>query len=444
MNNMTEGRPLPLILKFALPLLGGNLFQQLYNIIDAAIVGRALGAEALAGVGASSSVQFLTLGFCLGTACGFAIPIAQNFGSGDLRNMRRYIYHSLLLTLFFSLGIMAVCASLTSPILRLLSTPDNIFRDAHAYLLILFLGIPCILFYNMLSGILRAVGDSRTPFFLLVFSTILNIILDLFCILVLRWGVAGAAFATVVSEAVSAALCLRLILTRFRKLIPEASERTWSGSYAGKLLIMGIPMGLQYSITAIGSMVMQSANNGLGSTYVSGFTAAVKIKQFALSPFDALATASSTFASQNYGASRIDRIKKGALQSVLVSIAYGIFAGLLLILFGRTFSLLFVSGQNTAVLDASGLYLRCMGYFYWALGILNICRMCLQGLGYSGRAIFSGVLEMAARCIVSIGFVPLYHYTAICFADQTAWCCAAIYVTFMLITCIRKAEKILK
>lgn len=444
MNNMTEGRPLPLILKFALPLLGGNLFQQLYNIIDAAIVGRALGAEALAGVGASSSVQFLTLGFCLGTACGFVIPIAQNFGSGDLRNMRRYIYHSLLLTLFFSLGIMAVCASLTSPILRLLSTPDNIFRDAHAYLLILFLGIPCILFYNMLSGILRAVGDSRTPFFLLVFSTILNIILDLFCILVLRWGVAGAAFATVVSEAVSAALCLRLILTRFRKLIPEASERTWSGSYAGKLLIMGIPMGLQYSITAIGSMVMQSANNGLGSTYVSGFTAAVKIKQFALSPFDALATASSTFASQNYGASRIDRIKKGALQSVLVSIAYGIFAGLLLILFGRTFSLLFVSGQNTAVLDASGLYLRCMGYFYWALGILNICRMCLQGLGYSGRAIFSGVLEMAARCIVSIGFVPLYHYTAICFADQTAWCCAAIYVTFMLITCIRKAEKILK
>ena len=187
---------------------------------------------------------------------------------------------------------------------------------------------------------------------------------------------------------------------------------------------MGIPTGLQFSITAIGSMVMQSANNGLGSVCVSGFTAGMRIKQFTMCPFDAFATAASVFCSQNLGAGKADRIKQGLRQGIAVAVGYGAFAGLILIFAGRTLSMIFVSKDSVEVLDASAKYLRCMGYFYWTLGILNVCRMVTQGLGYSGRAVFSGVMEMLARTIVSLGFVGMFGFTAICFADQTAWVAA--------------------
>lgn len=210
------------------------------------------------------------------------------------------------------------------------------------------------------------------------------------------------------------------------------------------MLAMGLPMGLQYSITAIGSMVMQSANNGLGSVYVSGFTAGMRIKQFAMCPFDALATGVSVFCSQNLGAGRILRIKTGIRQGTLVGILYGVFAGLALILFGRTLSLLFVSGENVAILDASAKYLRCLGYFYWSLGILNVCRMCTQGLGFSGRVVFAGLMEMAARIGVSLFLVPMFGFTAICFADQSAWLAACLYIVPTCLHCIRICEKRIK
>lgn len=440
-ETMTEGNSLKLILTFALPLLLGNLLQQTYNMVDAAIVGRYLGTDALASVGASSSVQFLVMGFCIGICLGFAIPVAQRFGAGDHKAMREYIFQGAVLAAGIAAFCTILCAILCPNILHLLSTPDNIYDNAYSYLFVLFLGIPFNILYNFQASILRAVGNSKTPFFFLAFSTVLNIFLDLLCIIVFQWGCRGAAIATITAQAVSGICCFFYIIKKYEFLHPRKEERHTDSHKIGTLLAMGLPMGLQFSITAIGSMVMQSANNSLGSVYVSGFTAGARIKQFAMCPFDAIATAVSTFCGQNLGAGKYERIKQGIREGAIVGISYGIFIGLVLIFFGRTLSLLFISSTEAAVLDASAKYLRCMGYFYWALGILNVFRMSTQGLGYSGRAVYGGVIEMIARIVVSVFFVPVYGYTAICFADQCAWVSACLYIVPACLLCLKKAKK---
>ncbi|MCR4589651.1 MAG: MATE family efflux transporter [Lachnospiraceae bacterium] len=441
---MTEGDPLKLILQFAFPLLLGNLFQQTYNIVDAAIVGQALGAKALAGVGASSSVQFLIMGFCIGLCAGFAVPVAQRFGAGDMKSLRRYVFHGTLLVIIFSVVLTLACTLACNNILRILRTPEDIYDNAYIYLFVLFCGIPFTLLYNTAAGFLRSVGDSRTPFIFLAVSTVANIGLDLYCITVLKWGIFGAAIATVASQATSGILCLIYILVKMRFIIPKTEDLLIKGSYFATLLNMGLPMGMQYSITAIGSMVMQSANNSLGSVYVSGFTAGMKIKQFTMCPFDALATAAATFCSQNYGAGNVLRIKKGLKIGLILAVSYGIFAGLLLILFGRPASMLFVSRDSTAVLDASAKYLRALGFFYWSLGILGVTRMVTQGLGFSMLTILSGFTEMVARILMSLFAVPAFGYDAIVFTDQSAWLSACFYIVPVCLFCINRIEKLLR
>ncbi|WP_448861871.1 MATE family efflux transporter [Dorea sp.] len=443
-TSMTKGNPLKLMLQFALPLLIGNLLQQTYNIIDAAIVGQILGAKALASVGASSSVQFLVLGFCMGCCTGFGVPVAKYFGAEKLDTMRNYVFNGAVITVVIAAVVTSTCAILCPQILHILSVPEDIFDGAYSYLLIIFLGIPFTLLYNYLSSILRSVGDSRTPFMFLAFSAVLNIFLDLFCIVILKWGCAGAAIATITAQATSGILCLVYMFRKVKVLRIKKTDMEVKGRAVKELLAMGLPTGLQFSITAIGSMVMQSANNGLGSVCVSGFTAAMRIKQFAMCPFDAIATAASVFCSQNLGAGQPDRIKQGLRQSLMVGVGYGIVSGLVLIFAGRTLSMIFVSKSAVDVLNASGKYLRCLGFFYWSLGILNVCRMVTQGLGYSGRAVFSGVTEMIARIVVSVGFVGTYGYTAICFADQTAWITACCYIAPTCLYCIRKSTKLLE
>lgn len=440
-KSMTEGRPLKLILQFALPLLLGNLLQQTYNMIDAAIVGRILGTNALAGVGASSSVQFLVLGFCIGTCAGFGVPVSKSFGAENYEEMRSCVFHAMALTAALAVVMTLACALLCPWILHILSVPEDIYDNAYQYLLVIFLGIPFTLLYNLLSSILRSVGDSRTPFFFLAVSTVLNIFLDLFCIIVLKWGCAGAAIATITAQAVSGILCLVYIRRKFDMLRLGKKDCQVKKHILKRMAVMGFPMGLQFSITAIGSMVMQSANNGLGSVYVSGFTAGARIKQFIMCPFDALGTAVSVFCGQNLGAGKTDRIRKGILEGMCMGITYGIGAGLVLIFGGRTLAMLFVSGTEHAVLDAAAKYLRCLGCFYWSLGILNICRMSVQGLGFSGRAIFSGMTEMIARIVVSLVFVSRFGYTAICFADQTAWISACCYIGPMCYLCVKQVAR---
>ena len=438
-KSMVSGKPLSLMLQFATPLLLGNLLQQTYNKLDAAIVGQILGDKALAGVGASSSIQFLVLGFCMGCCAGFGVPVAKYFGANNLHKMRKYIFNGAVLTGIIALIVTIVCSVCCNQILHLLSVPQDIYDKAYAYLIVIFLGIPFTLMYNYLSSVLRSLGDSRTPFMFLAFSAILNIFLDLFCIVVLKWDCAGAAIATITAQAVSGILCLVYIFKKVQIMHLEAKDREIEGSAVKELLVMGIPTGLQFSITAIGSMVMQSANNKLGSVYGSGFTAGMRIKQFTMCPFDAFATAASVFCSQNLGAGQAKRIKQGLWQAIAVAVGYGIVAGLVMIIFGRPLSMIFVKKSAVDVLDASAKYLRCMGCFYWSLGILNVARMVTQGLGYSGRAIFSGVTEMLARIIVSLGFAGTFGFTAICFADQTAWVTATIYILPTCLYCVKKS-----
>ena len=278
-TSMTKGNPLKLMLQFAFPLLIGNLLQQTYNIIDAAIVGQILGAKALASVGASSSIQFLVLGFCMGSCTGFGVPVAKYFGAEKMDTMRNYVFNGAVLTGGIGVTVTILCSVFCPQILHLLSVPEDIFRGAYHYLLIIFLGIPFTLLYNYLSSILRSLGDSRTPFLFLAFSAILNIFLDLFCIVVLKWGCAGAAAATITAQAISGILCLVFIGRKMNVLNLTKENRMVSITAVKELLAMGLPTGLQFSITAIGSMVMQSANNGLGSVCVSGFTAGICILQ---------------------------------------------------------------------------------------------------------------------------------------------------------------------
>ncbi len=440
-KSMVEGNPFQLMLSFSIPLLLGNLFQQFYNMVDAAIVGQTLGSAALAAVGSSSSVQFLVLGFCLGMCQGFAIPVAQKFGAREEGEMRRYVFGGAILTGIIAAVVTIAVVILCPNILHLLQVNEEIFDNAYAYLVVIFAGIPFTLLYNYLSSILRGIGDSKTPFYFLAFSSVLNIGLDFFCILVLHWGCAGAAIATIASQAVSGILCLLLIIKKFDFLHIHKEDRVFNGKYAGKLLGMGLPMGIQFSITAIGSMIMQSSNNSLGTTYTSAFTAAMRIKQLMMSPYDAIGTAVSTFMSQNYGARKADRIKLGLRTGYLMGVIYGVFAAVVMVLFGRTLSMFFVSASETAILDASALYLRRIGMFYPVLGLLFVSRLAIQGLGYSTFAMAGGILEMVGRTFVCLVFVPKYQFSAITWADQAAWLCATVYLVPMCLYILKKVTE---
>ena len=427
-REMTAGRALPLIFNFTMPLLMGNLLQQTYSLVDAAIVGKFLGINALASVGASTSVVFLILGFCNGCCGGFGIPVAQKFGARDYSTMRRYISVSLQLAAVMSVVIAVVTSILCGDILLMMRTPDIIFQDAYYYLLITFIGVPCTFFYNLLSSIIRALGDSKTPFWFLLLSTILNILLDLFCILVLDWGVAGAAIATVFSQGVSAVLCYRYMMRRFDILRGTPDERKFNGALARTLMYIGVPMGLQFSITAIGSIMLQSANNALGTACVAAFTAAMRIKMFFMCPLESLGIAMATYTGQNYGAGKPGRIWMGVKASTLMMIIYWAFTFCILMLGARTFALLFVEVSELEILKDTELFLHISVSFFPVLGLLCILRYTIQGAGYTNLAMLSGVSEMIARVLVSLYAVPAFGYLAVCFGDPTAWIAAVLFL----------------
>lgn len=427
-KEMTSGRALPLILNFTMPLLMGNLLQQTYSLVDAVIVGKFLGINALASVGASTSVVFLILGFCNGCCGGFGIPVAQKFGARDYSTMRRYVAVSLQLAVVMSVVIALVTSILCGDILLMMRTPDIIFQDAYSYLLVTFIGIPCTFFYNLLSSIIRALGDSKTPFWFLLFSTVLNIVLDLFCILYLGWGVAGAAIATVVSQGASAALCYWYMIHRFEILRSTPDERKFNGVLARRLLYIGMPMGLQFSITAIGSIMLQSANNALGTACVAAFTAAMRIKMVFLCALESLGIAMATYTGQNYGAGKPERIWMGVKASALMMIIYCAFTFTVLMLGARTMALLFVEPTELEILKDTELFLHISASFFPLLGLLCILRYTIQGAGFTNLAMLSGVSEMIARVLVSLYAVPAFGFIAVCFGDPTAWIAAVMFL----------------
>ena len=440
-TDLTEGTPWKIIMRFSIPLFFTFLLQQFYNMVDTIVVGQFLGKDALAGVGSTGAINFMIIGFCMGLANGFVIPVAQRYGAKDYKDMRRFVANSIWLTVFFAAIMSITVCILCRSVLIAMKTPADILDLAYDYIFIIFAGIPITLAYNLLTGIIRSLGDSKSPLIFLLMAAVANIGFDILSVTVLKLGVRGPAFATLLAQAFSVVLSLWCIKTKFPILKMEPGEWKLHGKHIGILCTMGIPMGLQYSITAIGSVVLQTGINTLGSAAVASVSAASKLSMFLACPFDAIGTAASVFCSQNYGAAKPDRIRKGLWQSMLVAVVYGIVAGLIMIFAGRTLSMIFVGKEAVDVLDASGKYLRCMGFFYWSLGILNVSRMVTQGLGYPMRAVISGVTEMLARSIVSLCFVGSLGYTAICFADQTAWVSACFYIFPTCLYCVHKTTK---
>lgn len=441
-KEMTSGASFPLILNFTLPLLLGNLLQQTYSLMDAAIVGKYLGINALASVGASTSVVFLILGFCTGCCSGFSIPVAQKFGARDYVTMRRFISVSLKISGVMSVALAIITSLLCAFILRTMQTPENIFDGAYAYLLITFIGIPSIFFYNLLSGIIRALGDSKTPFWFLLLSSVLNIILDLFCIIVLGWGVAGAAIATVFSQGVSSVLCYIYMNRKYEILKTTPSERRFRSDIARQLLGIGVPMGLQFSITAIGSIMLQSANNALGTACVAAFTAAMRIKMFFMCALDSLGIAMATYSGQNYGAGKPIRIWQGIKSSYVMMFVYVAAINIIIWCFAEKFALLFIDPSETEVIKDTALYLHINLSFFPLLGSLMILRYTIQGACYTKLAMFSGVSEMVARIMVSLVVVPLFGYLGVCYGDPTAWLFANLFLIPAFIYVYRRLKQI--
>lgn len=439
-KDMTSGSTMKLILGFAVPLLMGMLFQQVYSLVDTIIVGRFLGVSALAAVGATGSINFLIVGFCQGICNGFALPVAQRFGAKDYDGLRKYVGNSAVLTIIFGGAITLITVIACRPILELMQTPADIIDLSYHYIVVIFAGIPAIMLYNILSAYLRSLGDSITPVIFLVLSAGLNIGLDLLFIVTFHWGVFGAAFATVLSQAVSGILCLILIIKKFDLLHLKREDWKLDWGYSRYLLIMGLPMGLQYSITAIGSVILQASVNTLGSTAVASMTAGSRISMFVVCPFDALGSTMATFGGQNVGAGRLDRLGRGLRSAVILCAIYSALILVILIFFGRDLILLFVSAKEAAVIAQAKQFLVTNAAFYLMLALVNIVRFLIQGMGFSGFAVFAGVFEMVARTLVGLVFVPIFGFTAACSANPLAWIFADCFLIPAFFHCRKKLQ----
>lgn len=440
-KNMTVGSPTKLILRFFVPLLLGMLFQQFYNMMDTMIVGQFLGAKALASVGGTGSINFMIIGFCMGVCNGFAIPVARSFGAEDEVALRKYVANSVWLAVVFSLVTTVVVCLLCYDILIWMDTPEDILAGSYAYIFVIFLGIPVIYLYNLLSGVLRSLGDSKTPLYFLIMSSLLNIALDLIAILGLNMGISGAAWATVVSQGISGVLCLIYIIKNYPILKISKEEWKPDKQYMGTLCMMGIPMGLQYSITAIGSVILQTAVNSLGSLAVASVTAGNKISMLFCCPFDALGSTMATYAGQNTGAGKLDRVTDGVKACTMIASIYAIVACIILVSFGKELTLIFVDGAETEIIKNSILLLKCLSVFYIPLALVNIVRFTIQGMGFGSLAILAGVCEMIARGVVGFVLVPRFGYIAACFASPVAWIMADLFLIPAYFYVLNKLKK---
>lgn len=420
-KELTKGSPMKLILGFALPLLFGNLFQQFYSMVDAIIVGRVLGTGPLAAVGSTGSVTFLIIGFCLGLCSGFSIPIAQRFGSRDFADLKRFIGNGIWLCAGFAVVLTVLTVAFCRDILLWMDTPPDIIDDAYLYLVIIFAGIPATFLYNMLSGILRALGDSRTPVVFLIVASFINIALDIVLVIFVPMGVAGAAAATVISQLGAGLACLIYAYRRFELLHLARDDMKLRKPHVKRLLGMAVPMALQTSITAVGSVILQSAVNALGSAAVTSVTAASKLSMFFTCAYDAMGVTMSTYSGQNIGAGKYDRIGRGVKACNIIGIVYSLLALLVLVLCGRWMILLFVDGAQTAIIDDAYRFILINASFFVPLTFVNVLRLTIQGMGYSRLAMFAGVFEMIARGLTGAWLVPQFGFLAACFASPIAW-----------------------
>ena len=425
-NDMTAGEPMKLILSFTLPIFIGNVFQQFYNMADAVIVGKFVGNQALAAVGSTGTIMFLIFGFVVGMTAGFTVLTAQKFGAGDMAGMRRTVAGAGILSLAVGIFLTISFLLFMKPLLVLMHTPEDIFADAYAYIMIISGGILAQMLYNLLSSILRAIGNSKIPLYFLILSALLNIVLDLVFIVVFGLGAAGAAIATVIAQGVSGVLCLVYIAAKIPVLHLKREDFQVGSTILLSQLHVGIPMALQYSITAIGTMMVQSSLNILGSYAVAAFTAGSKIESIFTQAFVAIGTAMSTYNAQNIGARKLDRVRKGFRSADVIGCTYGVLVGFILFFVGKYFAYLFISDNAEVVIPMVETYLQCVGMFMIPLYVVNSYRNGFQGMGYGLLPMLSGVAELVGRGIMAIVASNKKSYTMACMASPFAWIVATV------------------
>lgn len=437
-KKLTEGNPLNLILGFSIPMLAGLLFQQMYNLVDTIIVGQTLGDNALAAVGSTGSINFLINGFCMGICSGFAIPVAQRFGAESYDSMRKFVGNSIILSAIFSIVLTTIVSIYCYDILQIMQTPEDILDLAYSYISIIFFGIPVTFLYNLTAGIMRSLGDSKTPTYFLIMAAGINVVLDIVFILVLGMNVDGPALATVISQLIAGISCVIYMKRRFPILKLSKEDLKLGRHHSQVLISMGIPFGLQYSVTAIGSVILQTAVNGLGTIAVASMTAGSKVSMFVVCPFDALGGTMATYAGQNVGAKNIPRVKKGVWTAQLLGTIYSVVIFIVLLFSGRVILRLFTA--TDVVIDQAMSFLFANSISYTLLAAVNIFRFAIQGMGFSTFAIYSGVMEMIARILVAFTLVPRIGFSGAIWASPVAWLFAVFFLIPGFYSCCKKLD----
>lgn len=428
--DMTRGNPLPLLIRFAVPLILGSIFQQLYSFVDTAIVGRCISAEALTAVGITASVNFLIFGFSMGCAMGFAIPIAQSVGAGETEDISRGFWNGLYLSIGIGLTISLGCSLFVRPLLAMMNTPPELLDMASDYLRIILLGQVTAVLYNYLSGVLRAFGDSKRPFLFLLISSCTNVVLDLVLILVIPMGVTGAALATVISQGLSVALCAwwlgrKMDVIQTRNAAGEALTAV-SLQHMKKGCIMGVPLGLEYSVCSIGNVVLQSSINTLGTVTAAAQICGEKIRTIATTPMENMGMAMATYVAQNYGAKRMDRIKSGIKAGLTIQGVYCVAAWVILFFLKKPLVHLLLGTLDSPEAAASVEYLTIITTLFIFHGSLMIFRNTVQGMGYSASTLASAAMEIIGRSVAGLLAVRLGSFLLICVSAPMAWTLACI------------------
>ncbi len=445
-KDMTKGNPIKLILGFCMPMLFGSLFQQLYNMVDSIIVSKYVGNNAFAGVGSVGPVCFLIIGTALGTCSGFAIPIAQQFGAEKYSQMRKTIYNANFLSAVIAAVLTITTVIFCRPLLRFMNTTPDTFEYAYSYLRILFIGIPVTILYNMLASTLRALGDSKTPLKYLLIASCLNVVFDMLFIVKFHLGVSGAALATILSQLISGILCLIYVM-KMPILGYNKGEKVLDKTIMKNVLSIGLPMAFQFSITAIGTMILQAAVNSLGTEYVGAMSAGGKIQNLIAQPMETIGVTMATFGGQNLGAGKNERIHKGVRQAFFALICYTVVISAVIFCFGDTFASLFLNKKESnfnLMTEHAGYFLRLSSIFYPTLAVVYFFRNILQGLGFSAVTMLAGLTELICRSIVAFAFVSSFGYNAVCLASPFAWAAAGALLIGLYFFEMRKVDAVAK
>lgn len=442
-KDMTQGKPASLIISFALPLMFGNVFQQLYTVVDTMVVGKALGVSALAAIGAADWLNWMMLGVIQGLTQGFAILMAQRFGAKEEEKLRQTVGLSAVLSVLCAAVLMLIGQLAVGPVLTLLQTPAAIQPDSALYLRIVFMGVPVVMGYNLLACILRSLGDGRTPLMAMVVASMVNIGLDLLFVLVFGWGIAGAAAATVLAQVFSGLYCYWHV-RKIRILAMKKSHFAWNGRRAWKLLKLGFPMAFQNGIISVGGMIVQSVVNGVGVLFIAGFTATNKLYGILEIAATSYGYAMITYAGQNLGAGNMDRIRRGQRAAVGIALITSVLIAAVMLLFGKWILSAFISGTPEEVeqtLQVAYYYLAVMSLFLPVLYVLHVTRACIQGMGNTVLPMASGIAEFFMRTGAALLLPLLVGSEGIFFAEILAWTGAdCILIPSYFIT-IRRCER---